>query len=84
LRAISDSERADVLGLELGDQADLVFTPNGVGLPIALRNRVIGISHQVGIDSHRVTFAFEELAFDFFILDDDPAGRLGADGVLGF
>ena len=84
LRAISDSERADVLGLELGDQAKLVYTPNGVGDRIALRNRVIGISHQVGIDSHRVTFAFEELEFNFFILDDDPAGRLDADGVLGF
>jgi len=84
LRAISDSERADVLGLELGDQAKLVYTPNGVGDRIALRNRVIGISHSVGIDSHRVTFAFEELEFNFFILDDDPAGRLDADGVLGF
>ena len=84
LRAITDVQRADVLGLELGDQAKLVYTPNGVGDRIALRNRIIGISHQVGIDSHRVTFAFEELQFNFFILDDDPAGRLDADGVLGF
>jgi hypothetical protein len=85
LRALTQDQRDDVLGLELGDQADVVFTPNQVGAPIALRNRIIGISHDVGITSHTMSFAFEELPFDFFVLDDAVVGRLDDDaGVLGF
>jgi hypothetical protein len=85
LRALTPSQVDDVLGLELGDQADIVFTPNRVGGAIALRNRVIGIAHDVGILEHRVTFNFEELPFDFFILDSATFGKLDDDaGVLGF
>jgi hypothetical protein len=85
LRALTSEQVDHVLGLELGDQADIVFTPNRVGEAIALRNRVIGVSHDVGILEHRVTFNFEELPFSFFILDDATFGRLDDDaGVLGF
>jgi len=85
LRALSPTQQADVLSLELGDQADVVFTPNRIGVPIAIRNRVIGISHDVGVDEHRVSFSFEDLPFDFFILDDAVVGKLdNTDGVLGF
>jgi hypothetical protein len=85
LRALSESQVEDLLGLELGDQADLVFTPNGFGRQIALRNRVIGLSHDVGIDRHTMSFAFEDLPFDFFVLDDGVFGKLdNTDGVLGF
>jgi hypothetical protein len=85
LRALSPSRVNEVLGLELGDQADVVFTPNKVGSPIAVRNRVIGISHDVGVDRHLISFAFEELPFKFFILDDAVFGKLNnTDGVLGF
>lgn len=85
MRALSEAQRADVLSLELGDQADVIFTPNKVGAQIALRNRVIGISHDLGVDSHFVSIAFEELPFAFFILDDAVFGKLDDDaGVLGF
>jgi hypothetical protein len=85
LRALSDTQRDEVLSLELGDQADVVFTPNRVGAAIAIRNRVIGISHDVGVDRHTVSFAFEDLPFQFFILDDAVFGKLdNTDGVLGF
>jgi hypothetical protein len=85
LRALSSAQLLEVLGLELGDQADIVFTPNGIGEAIALRNRVIGVSHDVGILEHRVTFNFEQLPFEFFLLDDPVFGKLDDDaGVLGF
>jgi hypothetical protein len=61
LRALAPAHIVDILGLELGDQADIVFTPNGIGDAIALRNRVIGVSHDVGVLEHRVTFNFEEV-----------------------
>jgi hypothetical protein len=85
LEALSDTRVDDVLSLELGDQADVVFRPNRVGGPVALRNRVIGISHDVSLNQHFVTFNFEELPFDFFLLDDPTFGRLDDDAaVLGF
>ena len=82
--ALSDADVDDVLGLELGDQARLVFTPNAVGSAISVANRVIGISHNVGVDEHRVTFNFEVLPFMFFILDDATFGILDGESILGF
>jgi hypothetical protein len=85
LRALSSEQVAEVLSLELGNQADIIFTPNRIGDAIALRNRVIGVSHDVGILEHRVTFNFEELPFTFFILDDAVFGKLDDEAaVLGF
>jgi hypothetical protein len=85
VKALPDSQVDEVLGLELGVQADVVFRPSGIGDPIAIRNRVIGISHDVSIDQHFVTFNFEALPFAFFILDDATFGRLDdSAGVLGF
>jgi hypothetical protein len=85
MRALSSEQQDSVLGLELGDQADVRFTPNRVGTPISIRNRIIGVSHDVSVDSHFVSFSFEELPFTFFILDDAVFGKLDDDaGVLGF
>lgn len=84
MRALDTAQRADVLSLELGDQADVIFTPNRIGSAISIRNRVIGISHDVDPENHFVSFSFEALPFDFFILNDDPLGILDGDGVLGF
>jgi hypothetical protein len=84
LLTLTDAQVGDVLDLELGDQARLVFTPNSVGSAISVANRVIGISHDVGIDEHRMTFNLEVLPFLFFILDDGTFGILDGEGILGF
>jgi hypothetical protein len=85
LNRLSPSQVNDVLSLELGEQADVVFQPPGDGPPIALRNRVIGIAHDVGLSEHLITFNFEALPFEFFVLDDATFGKLdNTDGVLGF
>ena len=85
LNGLSSPEIAEVLSLEIGEQLDVSFTPNGIGVPIAVRSRVIGISHDVSLDSYFVTFNLEKLAFDFFVLDSPVAGKLDeADYVLGF
>jgi hypothetical protein len=85
LKGLSAAERAEIFQLELGSQADVIFTPNGIGEPIVIRNRIAGISHDIGLDTHTVTFNFEALGFALFILDDDPAGKLdNVDFVLGF
>lgn len=85
LNALDIETRASVLRLELGDQADVIFTPNRIGDPISIRNRVTGISHDISIENHLVTFNFEALGFALFILDDEDAGKLNnTDFVLGF
>jgi hypothetical protein len=62
-----------------------VFQPPGGGPPVALRNRVIGIAHDVSLSEHLIAFNFESLPFTFFILDDATFGKLDDDaGVLGF
>jgi hypothetical protein len=85
LNRLDSGDLDQVLGLELGDQADVVFQPPGGGGAVALRNRVIGIAHDVGLSEHLVSFNFESLPFTFFILDDATFGKLDDDaGVLGF
>lgn len=85
LNGLDIETRAEVLRLELGSQCDVLFTPNNVGDPISIRNRIIGISHTVGLSSHRMTFSFEALGFAFFLLDDAQAGILdNTEFVLGF
>jgi hypothetical protein len=85
LRGLSNTEIADVLSVEIGDQVDVVFTPNGIPPAVSIRNRIIGVSHNIGIDTHLVTFNFEKLPFQFFVLDDPVFGKLDEpDIVLGF
>lgn len=85
LRDLTTQQRADLLSLELGQQADVTFTPNQVGSPISLRNKIIGLAHQVGIESHSLTISFEALGLSFFVLDDAVFGKLDDDaGVLGY
>jgi hypothetical protein len=85
LNRLGSADLDKVLALELGEQADVVFQPPGGGPPVALRNRVIGIAHDVGLSEHLITFNFESLPFTFFILDDATFGKLDDDaGVLGF
>jgi hypothetical protein len=85
LRAVSDAQRTQLLGLELGDESVVAFTPNNVGDPISLRYRIIGISHDVGVDRHTMSFNFEQLQFQFFVLNDPVFGILdGTEAVLGF
>ena len=85
MRAMSAAQRATVLGIELGDQVDVTFTPNRIPPAVSIRNRIIGVSHDISLDQHLVTFNFEKLPFQFFVLDDPVFGKLDeADVVLGF
>jgi hypothetical protein len=84
LNRLSTLQQSEVLGLELGSISDVEFQPPGGGAPVVLRNRIIGISHDVALSEHLVSFNFEALPFDFFVLDDALFGILDGEGVLGF
>jgi hypothetical protein len=85
MQAMSAAQQSDVLGLEIGDQVDFLFTPNGIPPAISVRSRIIGVSHDVGLDSHFVSFNLEKLPFQFFVLNSAEFGKLDeTDVVLGF
>ena len=85
LRGLSPAQVTDVLSVDIGDQVDVTFTPNNIPPAVSIRNRVIGLSHDISLDQHLVSFNFEQLPFAFFVLDDATFGKLDeADIVLGF
>ena len=83
LRGVSPTDRANVLGLELGDVVQVQFTPNGQGAEIDRFAQIIGIDHSVGVDRHEVSFSFDSLEFSPFVLDDVVFGKLDL-SQLGF
>jgi hypothetical protein len=85
MQALTPAQQSQVLGLEIGDQVGLDFTPNGIPPAFEIANRVIGISHDVGLSSHFVTFNLREAPFLYFVLDSAQFGTLdNEDVVLGF
>ena len=84
LNALTQSQIDDVLGAEIGEQVEVVFTPPGGGTAIQQRSLILGISHDVALSEHLVSFSLEALPFQFFILDDAVFGRLDGEGILGF
>jgi hypothetical protein len=83
LAGLSNEQQAKVLGLELGEISQVIFTPNGIGDPISLQVKIIGINHAVSTNNHRVIFETDSTATNLFILDDLEFGKLDS-GVLGF
>lgn len=81
VHSLEEAETNQVLDLELGDVAQVKFTPNGIGDPIERDVEIIRIEHTVTPDSYIVSFGFQELANEFFILDDVVFGKLDS-GVL--
>lgn len=81
--SLSTAQRADVLGMELGDVASITFTPNQTGSAIERFGQVIRIAHSESPGRHDVTFGFNSLEFAPFVLDDAQFGKLDT-GRLGF
>ena len=83
LHALTPTKVDEVLNLELGSVARIQFTPNGVGDPIAQYGEIIRIDHNVGPETHFVTFSFNKLTQAVFTLNDLIFGKLDEANVLG-
>jgi hypothetical protein len=57
LHAIDGDQQALILNQDLWGGADVTFTPGGVGSAISSNQKIIGIKHQIGLDTHRIEFA---------------------------
>lgn len=67
----------DVLDLEISSVVQVKFTPNQTGSVISQFGIVIGIKHNISIDTHSVTFYLGTTLSSPFILDNPIYGRLG-------
>lgn len=83
LDSISAGNRASVLGIELGDVVQVVFTPNNVGTPIDKYGQVISIEHAKDPGEHNVKFGLAAADFASLVLDDTVFGKLDTNS-LGF
>ncbi len=76
IHKLDPAEQEDVLGLELGSIAKIVFTPNGIGDAIQRFVQVISINHTVNPQNHFVEFGFQSLDAAYLVLDDAEFGKL--------
>ena len=83
LEALSPTDQASVLGLEIGETARIKFTPNNVGSQIDKYATIIKIDHEMLPMSHRITFGFQTLDYASLVLDDLEFGILDTNR-LGF
>jgi hypothetical protein len=72
----SDASVGNLIGLEIGDLAQIIFTPNQVGSAINQYAMITGIKHDIGIDQHQVTFDLASTSVLNFILDSPKYGIL--------
>lgn len=82
LEALTDTQKGQVLGLDLGSVVLVNFTPNNVGSAIAQYATIEQIEHQATTKEHRVTFTLSKTTASF-ILDDSTWGVLNSN-LLGY
>jgi hypothetical protein len=82
LHAISGDQQQTILGQEIYTGAEITFTPGGVGSAITNTQKIIGIKHQIGIDTHRLELNLSAND-DKFRLDNNLLGVLDQN-VLGY
>jgi len=84
LAALSTADQNAILAIELTNVIVVKFQPNGVGARISQNCEVIGISHQITPDSHRVMFNLAQTDGRVaFVLDSATYGILDT-SILGF
>ena len=83
LDSISSAYRAQVLGIEIGDVVQVVFTPNGIGDAIDKYGQVIAIEHAKDVGQHNIRFGLASADFASLVLDDTLFGKLDTN-TLGF
>lgn len=82
LHALPSAAVGSVLGLDLGDNVTVNWTPNNVGSAISQVVTIDGIEHQANPAEHFVTFTLSQ-SIAAFTLDDSVYGVLNSN-VLGF
>jgi len=83
LHALDATQAGNVIGTELGDVIQVVYSPPGGGTAIDRYAVVDRISHEIGPQQHDIVFGLSKTA-QAFTLDSDPFGELDGDYPLGY
>ena len=83
LHALDATQAGNVIGTELGDVIQVVYSPPGGGTAIDRYAVVDRISHEIGPQMHNIVFGLSKTA-QAFTLDSDPFGELDGDYPLGY
>lgn len=82
LTALSAAQQATVLALDLTRVVSVKFTPNRTGSQISQNCEILGITHDIRPDSHRVTLKLGATFGVAFVLDSATYGVLDATNVV--
>lgn len=78
VEALSTSEAVSLFGLELGDGAEVTYTPNGIGDPLVRTVVVDAIEHDISPAKHTVRLRFSDNLVGFILNTDQlDVDRLG-------
>ncbi len=77
LADLASATQASILELELNDVIQVVFTPNNLGSAIDRYGQIVGMEHDIGVDSHFIKLFLRSVQDLPLILDDPVYGRLG-------
>ena len=77
LTNLSNAIQQSILQLDLNDIIQIKFTPNNVGSSIDRYAQIVGISHDIRVDSHSIRLFLKSVQDLPLILDDPVYGRLG-------
>ena len=78
------SQQTELLGLEIGDVVNIIFTPNGITPGINKYAEIISVDHAVDSTNHVMTLGFSTLDFALLVLDDAVFGKLDSGNALAF
>jgi hypothetical protein len=84
LDTLGASDKADVIGVEIGDVLRITFTPNDLPPALVQLGQVINIGHRVTSSRHDIVFSLAAVDFTFLVLDDTEFGKLDSGNLLAF
>jgi hypothetical protein len=76
LNALSTTQVAEVLSLDLGSLVRVLYTPSGIGDPIDQFVQLDSIEHNIDPTQHRVRLSFSQGEAPAFVLDSPTFGLL--------
>lgn len=83
LNPLTTAQQQSLTQIDLAYLVDVTFKPNQTGSEITKTVRVVGIDHQISVDTHSVTFRFKSTDYEQMILNDAVFGTVNLN-VLGF
>lgn len=84
LSNLGTAERAEMIGLELGDVVEVKFTPSGIPPAIERFGRVISLSSNFEPTQEIMRIGLQSTQGALFVLGDAEFGKLGGESGLGF